>query len=77
MTQKTPDTWTEPYFGIQHLRPFSTRSTWFTVKDSGNSAELLTWFPGCGFSPASETFDSAEDARAHAENSLQSLGSTP
>lgn len=58
--------WSKPFHGVSHLNG-SRREVWATVTDRGSFADLLCWFPGCGFNPLRSMHDSAEEAKAHAE----------
>lgn len=61
------ETWSKPYYGVQHFGECSTRSTWATVVDHGSFATCTVWFPGCGFRPTETQHEDAAAARAHAE----------
>lgn len=56
--------WTKPFLGIQHL---GTGNRWATVEDRGSFAELVCWFPGCGFRPDVSKHSDAVQARQAGE----------
>jgi hypothetical protein len=65
LSNKAPTTyWTKPFHGIQHL---GTGDRWVTVEDKGCIAQLVCWFPGCGFRPDVTTHTDAETARQAGE----------
>lgn len=64
------NTWTKPYYGVQHIGQFSQRTPWGTVEDYGTFANALCWFPGCQFSPTQTQHETAEAARQHVEKWL-------
>lgn len=55
--------WSKKYYGLSHLGKFDLKNTWVNE----NSAKLLVWFPGCGFSPKEYSFDSVEEAKRKGE----------
>ncbi len=68
ITKTAPATWTQPYYGIQHLgRPSDRR--WATVSEmESGMATLVCWYLGCGFiEPQETTHDTAEEARSAGE----------
>lgn len=59
-------TWTKPHHGVTHYgEPID--GYWATVIDWEKFAELSKWFPGCGFSPIHETYDTVSEAKAAGE----------
>ena len=59
-TNQQAAAWSAPYLGVQHLTGKTSRAS---VTDYGSFAELLRWFPGCGFSPIKSQHASASEAR--------------
>lgn len=60
-------TWTKPFHGVTHLGDKPSR---VSVTDRGTWAELMCWYPGCGFSPLRSHHDSAEIAKTLGEQWL-------
>jgi len=59
------ETWSDPNHGVSHYGDH--KKYWSTVCDYGSFVELRKWFPGCGFSPIEETFDTLESAKKAGE----------
>lgn len=64
--------WSNPYYGVAHYSTGVVDSQygrrWATIQTvAPDCHDLLLWFPGCGFSPAKETFGTAAEARARGE----------
>lgn len=58
--------WTEPYYGVQHLKATFPRHAQITVTDYGTSA--ICWVKRSGgFSDPEINFPNIEQARAHGE----------
>lgn len=66
-TQQHTAEWSSPTLGVQHLRASNTRR-WATVQDRGSFAELLCWYPDCGFTPDESMHANAASARAAGEH---------
>ena len=62
MKTKAEQQWTKPYFGVSHLGELCDRFR-LTVCDYGTFCLLHKWYPGCGFSPIEEEFDTVAQAK--------------
>lgn len=68
--------WSPLQFGMQHFPagPIAGERFRATATDFGTCAEVLCWFPGCGFSPKSFMFESMAQAKAAGEAYVRSEG---
>ena len=60
--------WTRSFFGVQHAVASKNPQYRATVTEySEGMAELQKWWPGCGFTPTTEPYSTADEARAAGE----------
>ena len=64
-------TWTKPYYGIEHTNR-NKKGEYCTVHAWKTWAECCYWSEGCGFSPPTKQFDSLAEAKASAEEWMNS-----
>ena len=58
--------WTTPNHGVTHYGELG--GYWATINGCDDAlVELCKWFPGCGFSPIKEIFESLADAKSAGE----------
>lgn len=66
--------WTEPFHGVTHApanNPYSLKTHWVTVEEFDTFSRLSMHYPGCGFSPHQQHFNSAEEAKLAGERYLK------
>lgn len=66
MEKQMSTKWSPAFCGVTHLGS-TDDMRWATVQERGAGAELLKWVKGCGFSPDSVKFGSADEAKLAGE----------
>ncbi len=59
-------TWTDTYCQLSHYGKASD-GYWASVQIADSFVELTKWFPGCGFNPIHEMFDTEVEAKSAGE----------
>lgn len=70
----TKNHWTKSYHGITHYGKFGSKQYSATVEVNGDFIILRKRYPGCGFNPIEESFDSVDEAKEVGEAWVQSQG---
>lgn len=59
--------WSKGFYGVSHYGKASVKNYWSTINVYDDFVILLKWFPGCGFSPIEEMYQTIEDAKCFGE----------